>query len=1322
LGATLNNLGGNLLGPILNTVRQPSEIFLANTGSGQKSTLFSNLNMNLYSPDYNSVKDGGGGSTIVNVASSIINPNGTSVGAYYVGSKTAEPGLISSPNNQIPVDFLNRQVQTNVYGNSELSQLYEGNINRLNFGLAGKSTSDGGPLDGGLVWVSPKYRGDAGRKATPGGGSGTIDNEFNIISNSYLSDESTNVTFKQGSILDETQRLINSADKVIGKNRLKHVGNAINQVSKVFNDGYKEMTKGSKVLVYKNNTDGSDAGIEYGRVFAKDTPYYTYADLQKTEGITKSGRRFSYSVLDNTYNLNIAPIKNPGSTNIVNGKVKKYMLSIENLAWRSSNRPGLTYDDLPECERGPNGGRIMWFPPYDLKFDDSSDASFTETTFLGRPEPIFTYNKTSRQGKLSFSIVVDHPSIINTIVQKQLAKQSDEKINSIVDSFFAGCVKYDLYELAKKFNQIPTNQLYYYQDQIKRMTSEEYAQLENSINKDNSVSNTNSSNNQNSVNPSSVNFSKYDNVGLYFDNNTSGNYSSDYSQYIAQKTTYGDKGPETVQVSELTYSRSNVPTFFDSAIIPQYNEVVNMINEVYNFLSNNQGTITINLASSSLYNRDSYMESVKNFILTYEVNGKTLESFTKNPKTLTILTNSEQSKTVSDNNGTFNCTKPITENGVENDSLNYTIPSMACRRVSFKVTNTPQPPKQEEQQKPQQPIAGQPTQSQKPTAQTPLIQKLKDGISKQIIRNLFNEGTYFEYIKENDPAIYTTFKQKIKYFDPAFHSTTPEGLNSRLTFLNQCVRPGDTIPVINTDGTAKFNSAVNTAFGTPPILVIRVGDFYNTKAVPKSLSISYENLDFNPEGIGVQPMIAKVSISFSIIGGMGLAKPVEELQNALSFSYYANTEIYDERATPTDDSYVKIDKEVVDAIVGQQASVSNQTQNNAGNTIGTIVSQSNIQNGITGTISYEQVMNSLLTLSNDYYTNSINQAITIGEKYNLAVLNIINQTRNYTKGTINGTDVELYGKPEGYEANINSLFDKILSEISDNSNPIISKLVSSKKYAQSTIDEVKTNLTNYVKNMRDSFSNDLSTIIQNIVTQEQSLITLTQKINFVTTKYDGKKLNTGVFEIYNLVDSTGTIDNLKTNYGKVATNLQSFIDYGKNEKSVNFYFANSKSWDNTNQLFTNVYTKGAAGAEFQIGSSNRFYVIMNQILKNKDSKNQFIDTVVTKGVEDLSLNINKDTGKIKNDFTDIVEKINDSYVAEYNEEMKLLKKVDNTTEFKDLKKNPYENSFKSESKKTFSFITNNGASQTVKTQLSDIYSSQNANTDKSTYNGKVKLN
>ena len=46
---------------------------------------------------------------------------------------------------------------------------------------------------------------------------------------------------------------------------------------------------------------------------------------------------------------------------------------------------------------------------------------------------------------------------------------------------------------------------------------------------------------------------------------------------------------------------------------------------------------------------------------------------------------------------------------------------------------------------------------------------------------------------------------------------------------------------------------------------------------------------------------------------MGLKEPVDQLQNALSFNYYANTEIYDERATWTEDTSA-LDKMVVDAI------------------------------------------------------------------------------------------------------------------------------------------------------------------------------------------------------------------------------------------------------------------------------------------------------------------------------------------------------------------------------------------------------------------------
>jgi hypothetical protein len=52
----------------------------------------------------------------------------------------------------------------------------------------------------------------------------------------------------------------------------------------------------------------------------------------------------------------------------------------------------------------------------------------------------------------------------------------------------------------------------------------------------------------------------------------------------------------------------------------------------------------------------------------------------------------------------------------------------------------------------------------------------------------------------------------------------------------------------------------------------------------------------NPEGIGVMPMFAKVSMDFVFLGGSDLAGPISRLQNAVSFNYYANTGVYDNRA------------------------------------------------------------------------------------------------------------------------------------------------------------------------------------------------------------------------------------------------------------------------------------------------------------------------------------------------------------------------------------------------------------------------------------------
>ena len=175
--------------------------------------------------------------------------------------------------------------------------------------------------------------------------------------------------------------------------------------------------------------------------------------------------------------------------------------------------------------------------------------------------------------------------------------------------------------------------------------------------------------------------------------------------------------------------------------------------------------------------------------------------------------------------------------------------------------------------------------SAKPVAQTqpdPLVNRYD------------NEGEFFELLTKEEPFLHHLITDKIKYFDPAFHSISPEGFNARLTFLHQCTRQGSTVEKASFD----TSTAYNLAFGRPPVCVLRVGDFYYTKIIIESLQINYEDVqwDLNPEGIGVMPMFADVTLQFKFLGGSDLAGPIARLQNAVSFNYYANTSVYDNRA------------------------------------------------------------------------------------------------------------------------------------------------------------------------------------------------------------------------------------------------------------------------------------------------------------------------------------------------------------------------------------------------------------------------------------------
>ena len=667
--AIVNLFGGGNDVPSNNTsVPAPSDNMINHMGAGQQSRLFEwGLVYNTYRPDYSRVQ---------------LHSNVTNVTPYYyVGSKSSDPSSLESPDGAIPRNKFGQKSKSLVYGPSVVAKEFE-TVNGValwqHYPLVsnGYSYSDGGGLAAGFTWFGNMSF-------------ASLDAPLGLLySRSY------NKPKRIGSILDQTQKLIDAAP-VMGGARRKHAGHAIDQSSKVFNDGYKDISKGSGAKFIDKGLFGGEGPTEFCRTWTKDNPYYQFSDLQKTDGLMRGN---ASTVLSKTFDLNIAPHK---GQNMDDKGAKKFMFSIENLAWRG--QPEL--DTLPISEKGPNGGRIMWFPPYDINVGDTNSAQWNSVSFLGRPEPLYTYNYTERIGTLSFQMVVDHSSIMDVIAAKELNNIPDQTADSILESFIAGCQKFDIYELAAKYGNL-----------LSAIDLEEISVQTNIDIPDNSPP-------------------------------APGNDGDD---------------PAGTEQEDPSGQQENV---------------------------------------------------------------------------------------AGEGSGIFNA-PPVTQHNFE-----------------FKMAT-----------------GGQIN-------------------TKKVLSKLISEENYFKHLEENEEFVYNSLKRQLKYFHPAFHAMTPEGLNNRLTFLLQCTRPGRTIPTETEDGVSAVD-ADNTAFGAPPICVLRIGDFYHTKIAIDSVSFNYEPLifDLNPEGIGVQPMIANVSMNFKYIGGQGLEKPVSDLQNALSNNFFANTEVYNENAVATEET------------------------------------------------------------------------------------------------------------------------------------------------------------------------------------------------------------------------------------------------------------------------------------------------------------------------------------------------------------------------------------------------------------------------------------
>lgn len=690
------------------------------------------------------------------------------------------------------------------------------------------------------------------------------------------------------------------------------------------------------------------------RPFSEDESILDVSDIQSSWwrfGRRKgSAQRLSdNSSLNRNGFVNITPTNND-SENAVD--IKQCMFSIENLAWKDVKTDienGIK--PLSPEQIGPNGGRIMWFPPYDLKFNESVQVQWQPNDFIGRGEKIYTYTNTDRSGTLSFILLVDHPSIVDMWKKNGATGNVQDDEQSLL-RFFAGCstlklndadgyIHPDIIVPEKEDEPIPyiednnTEDIIFYiffpnnyaisdipgdNDKFDYLINNYESKKDGNLGilyegykwqypveneesfkvlKENLLE-TNYKNNGNSHLNSSIREAGYEDATNSLYEIATGNVLKNKMVVSARIEGYASNHGYKKNNEELIRRRVKFAGEFLRKKLGIEVEINADMDEKERLLP---GSI-INVDDNDCQNISGLSAKkarcAKVILTTKNTN---VTDDLKDSLVPTVTTNISKDVSLVMNPNSFNYygeltkqqqrAKNLSESIVDiNDSIKTQMEQISIITKEYNISTVRRSGNELKD------LSLKLTQQKEDEA----LEEIRK--NKEEINELNNNATpqrwdaeaqYFSMLQDNDYFTYSRIIDKIKYFIPAYHSITPEGFNARLGFLHQCTRQGMTR---STSDMNTFASAGNLAFGRPPICVLRIGDFYHTKIIIESVTIDYENSqwDLNPEGIGIQPTFARVSLQFKFLGGSDLEAPIARLQNAVSFNYYANQSVYDDRS------------------------------------------------------------------------------------------------------------------------------------------------------------------------------------------------------------------------------------------------------------------------------------------------------------------------------------------------------------------------------------------------------------------------------------------
>jgi hypothetical protein len=599
------------------------------------------------------------------------------------------------------------------------------------------------------------------------------------------------------------------------------------------------------------------------------------------------------SVIYNTVLPRIHPTINKKTGNIDN---KNLMFSIENLAVRviSKGTYGIIDDEygspISACEVGPFNGRIMWFPPYNLELNETATAKFEPTVMVGRNEPMYNYINSERSATITFTLLVDYPPHLKNYKgidkQKEIAEFFAFGGDNYVDKFVS-VENYEARETAllKQIEDIKGS--------MEIVEPENITSFQIRIAFPNDIPRI--GDNLNTIIDDLYIKYHYE----IYDGCASGGDITCYSLnrdifFITGLTDSGIISGKTIFIFNPSLLPANFSQYNQVGLYDEFGncKLNNVLFRIFNDEKNRSlYSVYVVGGASKLYTEANAKDKIEGSEYNLALGKrradaakilveKRLEAmFGKNINELGIEVTYDVRASTGD------------EKASDSNATAVAIPEEDTKNERYALIQIRKNERKSESKKPEL-SSDDITTIENITIELDAIRTKIRELKKQNNSCIYQERGSVDENGAGDTGILHGFQSVGgNYYYPVFHSQTPEDFHKRLTFLQQCTRQGSAIRNTATVDNNGILRAKNSVFGRQPICILRIGDFFYTKIIIENVIIDYNETtwDMNPEGFGMQPMIAKVTLQIKMIGGQSLKGPIDALQNAVSFNHYANS-------------------------------------------------------------------------------------------------------------------------------------------------------------------------------------------------------------------------------------------------------------------------------------------------------------------------------------------------------------------------------------------------------------------------------------------------